>query len=312
MRRIILSLLLVCFVCAAPTFAARKWSDATGKYTVEGDLVGMTDTTAVILKTDKKKQLVVLRIAQLSKADQEYLKSTEAAEATNAKPGEQTWTMKSGLKVNARAVDYGRRDVTLQRRRGSIFVNDRMFDNLDGIQQKVVQRIVSHFENVPVESKKDLETWILKFKGAAKTFTCDGVLLQLDNGDEYGVPFFLFSDADLKVLEPGWHQWLAAHEMKEQAEQAQADKERQALLLQKQAEEYQKDRETEQQMKVMELELQAAEAGVTDIWEVELKPRGGGYSTYVVVSGRNSDIAARSARMKYPNYNIVGVAKLNR
>lgn len=210
MHKFLLAALLLIALGMSPASAARKWSDATGKYTVEGDLVGMTDTTAVILKADKKKQLVVLRIAQLSKADQEYLKSSEAAEATSAKPGEQTWTMKSGLKVNARAVDYGRRDVTLQRRRGSIFVNDRMFDNLDGVQQKVVQRIVSHFESIPVESKKDLEAWILKYKGAAKTFTCDGVLLQLDNGDEYGVPFFLFSDADLKVLEPGWQQWLAA------------------------------------------------------------------------------------------------------
>lgn len=84
------------------------------------------------------------------------------------------------------------------------------------------------------------------------------------------------------------------------------------MVLQEQAEQYQKDRETEHQMKMMELDLLAAEAGVTDIWEVELKPRGGGYSTYAVVSGRNSDIAARAARAKYPNYNIVGVAKLNR
>jgi hypothetical protein len=311
MHKFFVTALLLIALGMSPAVAARKWSDATGKYTVEGDLVGMTDTTVVILKTDKKKQLVVLRIAQLSKADQEYLKSTEAAEATSAKPGEQTWTMKSGLQVKARVVDYGRKDVTLQRRRGKIYVNDRMFDNLNGIQQKVVQRIVSHFENIPIESTKDLEAWIVKLKSAPKTFTCDGVMLELDNGDEYGVPFFLFSDADLKVLEPGWQQWLAAHEMKEQAEQAQADKEREALLLQKQAEQYQKDRETEQQMKVMELQLQAAEAGVTDIWEVELKPRGGGYSTYVVVSGRNSEIAARAARAKYPNYGVVGVAKIN-
>jgi hypothetical protein len=304
---IVLSLLWV-----ADADAARKWSDATGKYTVEGDLIGANDTTVVIQKADKKKQLMALRISELSKADQEYLKSTEAADAASkSASGEQAWTMRNGLKVNARVVDYGRKDVTIQRRRSKVYVNDRVFDNLAGVQQTVVLRIVSHFENTSLESKKDLEEWILKLKGTPKTYTVDGVLLELDNGDEYGVPFFLFSDEDLKVLEPGWQQWLAAHQAREKMEQAQADKENEALLLQKQAEAYQRDRETEQQLKQVELSLLAAEAGVTNIWEVELKPRGGGYSKMVVVPGRNSDVAARSAVAKYPNYTVVGVAKIS-
>lgn len=313
MSRTLLSACVLLLVCVAPSLAARKWSDATGKYTFEGDLVGVNDSTAVIQKADKKKQLVAIKIAQLSQADQEYLKSKEAADvASKASNGEQTWTMKSGLKVNARVVDYGRKDVTIQRRRGKVYVNDRMFENLSGVQQKVLLRIVSHFEDVPLETAKDLNEWIVKLKAAPKTYTCDGVMLELENGDEFGVPFFLFSDADLKVLEPGWKQWLAAHEAREKAEQAQADKEREALLLQKQAEAYQRDREAEHQMRMMELELSAVEAGVTDIWEVELKPRGGGYSRVVVTSGRNSDVAARKVTEKYPGYVIVGVAKISR
>jgi hypothetical protein len=153
---------------------------------------------------------------------------------------------------------------------------------------------------------------VLKLKGTPKTYTCDGVLLELENGDEYGVPFFLFSDEDLKILEPGWQQWLAAHQAREQADQARADKEREALLLQKQAEAYQRDREAEQQIKQMELNLLAADAGVTSIWEVELKPRGGGYSRMVVVPGRNSDVASRTAMEKFPNHTVVGVARISR
>lgn len=304
---------LALLLCAAPSLAARTWSDATGKYKFEGDLVGANDTTVVVQKADKKKQLVAIKIAQLSEADREYLKSAEANDAAHkASTGEQTWTMKSGFKVSARVVDYGRKDVTIQRRRGKVYVNDRMFENLAGVQQKVVLRIVSHFENAALETPQALNEWIVKLKAAPKTYTCDGVMLELENGDEYGVPFFLFSDEDLKVLEPGWKQWLAAHEAKEKADQAQADKEREALLLQKQAEAYQRDREAEHQMRMMELELSAAEAGVTDIWEVELKPRGGGYSRVVVASGRNSEVAARKAMEKFPGHTVVGIAKISR
>jgi hypothetical protein len=298
---------------ASPLAAARTWSDATGKFKVEGDLVGFNDNLVVIQKSDKKKQLVAFRIEQLSKADQEYVKSAEAGEAVKkTAAGEQTWTMKSGLKVTARVVDYGRRNVTIQRRRGKVYVNDRLYENLPGVPQKVVLRIVSHFEGMPIESKKDLNEWIVKLKAAPKTYTVDGVMLELENGDEYGVPFFLFSDEDLKVLEPGWKTWLAANDAKEQASETQAAKEREAFLLQEQAEAYQRDREAERQMKEYELSLLEAEAGVTDIWEVELRPRGGGYSKMVVVSGRNSDVASRAAQAKFPNTIVVGVAKLSR
>jgi hypothetical protein len=313
MTKKFLATVVLALLCASSSDAARKWSDATGKYTVEGDLIGANDTTAIIQKSDKKKQLIALRISELSKADQEYLKSNEAADAaTKSATGEQTWTMRNGLKVSARVVGYGRRDVTLQRRRSKVYVNDRVFDNLAGVQQKVVLRIVSHFENTSVETKEDLEEWILKLKGAPKTYTVDGVLLELENGDEYGVPFFLFSDEDLKVLEPGWQQWLAAHQAREQAAESRAAKEREALLLQKQAEAYQRDRETERQLKQIELSLLAAEAGVTSIWEVELKPRGGGYSKMVIVPGRNSDVASRAAVDKFPNHTVVGVARISR
>ena len=37
----------------------------------------------------------------------------------------QTWTMQGGLKVVGRVVDYVRRDLTVQRRRGKIYANGR-------------------------------------------------------------------------------------------------------------------------------------------------------------------------------------------
>jgi hypothetical protein len=302
---------LLAVICVAPALGARKWTDATGQYTVEGDMIGATETVVVIQKTDKKKDLVAIRINQLSKADQEYVKSREAADATQrAADGEQKWTMRTGLEVNARVVDYGRRDVTLQRRRSKIYVNDRLFDNLSGVQQKIVLRIVSHFEKMPIETRQDLEKWIIRLRADPKTFTVDGVVLELENGDEYGVPFFLFSEKDLKVLEPGWQQWLAVHQQQVKAEQAQAEKEQHAMMLQAQAQAYQRDREEERRLRMLELDLLAATAGVTSIWEVELFPRGGGYPRMVVVPGRNSEAAAQAALAKFPGSTVGGIARI--
>jgi hypothetical protein len=306
---------LVFIAIIAPPAHARKWSDATGNYSFEGDLLGINDATVVVQKSDKKRNLVAVPINQLSKADQEYLKSKEAADEAQRVAGQQqTWTMRGGLKVAARAVDYGRRDVTIQRRRSKIHVNDRLFDNLSAVQQKIVLKIVSHFEKTPIEDRRALEQWAIRLKASPKTFTVDGVLLELENGDVYGVPFFLFSDDDLKVLQPGWQRWLAAHEAREQKEQAQAEKEHEALLLQAQAEAYQRDRETDRQMRMLDLQLQAVMAGLTAIWEVELFPRGnfGGHSRIVVVAGRNSEDAARAALERFPNHMVGGIARVSR
>jgi hypothetical protein len=302
------------FVLAAvlvPTFAfARVWTDGTGSYSVEGDMIGVSTTTVVIQKNDKKRNLIALPISKLSQEDQDYLKSKEGADAAErAGKGQQVWTLKSGVKVSARVVEYGRRDVTIQRRRGSIFVNDRPFDNLNGIQQKVTCKIVSYFEKTKLEDKKDIEKWILAFKGEPKTYTCDGVMLELENGDEYGVPFFLFSDDDLKVMQPGWKQWLVAHQADEKA---QADSEREALLLQTQTEAYQRDREADRSLRMVELGLLAVNAGMTAVWEVELYPPDGGYGRSVIVTARDSLTATQQALAQFPNCTVGPVVRVSR
>ena len=122
----------------------------------------------------------------------------------------QTWTMASGLKVVGRVVDYARKDVTIQQRRGKTYVNDRLFDNLPQVYQRMLPKLVAHFEKTQIDDKRGLDSWVMKLRGEPRTFTCEGVMLELENRDEYGVPFFFFSEADLKVLQPGWQRWVAA------------------------------------------------------------------------------------------------------
>jgi hypothetical protein len=296
---------LLCLLAAAPA-TAREWSDSTGHYKIEADLIGFNDTTVVLKK--KNHRLVSAQIKLLSDADQKYLASEEAAaEANKLSDSQQTWTMKSGLKVIGKVVNYARRDITLQRIRGKIYVNDKLFDNLDGVYQQMVPKIVSHFEMTEIDGKKGLDAWIMKLKGAPKSFTCEGVMLQLESGDLYGVPFFFFSDSDLKILEPGWQRWLAA-------EKSQEDREKERFALEKQAQAYQANQQASQQMMQLQLQLQAYQAGLFDLWEVALFPAPGTNlpPQLVVVPGRDSDQATAAAIRQYPGYIVDSIAKVTR
>jgi hypothetical protein len=283
-------------VIALPSFA-RTWTDSTGQYKIDADLIGFNDKTVILQREDK--QLGAIDIAKLSQADQEFLKSKEAEERANEVAGEkQIWTLADGTKVPGRVVDYARRDITVQRRRGKIYVNDRQFENLPEIYQRMLPKVVAHFERINQPDKRGLEAWLVRQRAQPRTFTVEGVIMELENGDEYGVPFFFFSDEDLNVLKPGWDEWLAAH--KEDYYQN-GDH---ALMIQSLAAARQRDREVQREIALMQLNLQAVQAGLTSLWEVTLYPARGnaGPPLWVVMPGRNSQQAIDAALSRNPGY----------
>jgi hypothetical protein len=288
--------LLVLNVAAATD--ARTWTDSTGKYKLDADLVGFNDKTVILQREDK--QLGAIEIEKLSQADQEYLKSKEAEERANEVAGKkQIWTLRDGTKVPARVVDYARRDITVQRRRGKIYANDRQFENLPEIYQRMLPKVVANFERINNPDKRGLEAWLVRQKGQPRTFTVEGVIMELENGDEYGVPFFFLSDEDLNVLKPGWDEWLAAH--KGDYYDQQADH---ALMVQSLAAARQHDQAVQREIALMQLNLQAVQAGLTSLWEVTLYPARGnaGPPLWVVQPGRNSQQAAAAALSQNPGY----------
>jgi hypothetical protein len=305
LRRATLLMWAVCLGLAAAA-EGRTWTDSTGAYRVEADLVGFNDAT-VVLKRENH-QLAAIPVAKLSAADREYLKSKEGFDqARRSADAVQTWTMASGLKVVGRVVDYARKDITIQQRRGKTYVNDRLLDNLPEVYQKMLPAIVAHFEKTPIADRRALDVWAMKLRGQARTFTCEGVLLELENGDEYGVPFFFFSDADLKVLQPGWQRWLAG-------EKDRAKHEQESLLLQAQAAAYQQDRMMNQQIAMMQLQMQGYQAGLFDLWEVLLYPGPGVASPplSVVVPGRDSRGAAAAALSANPGFTVGPIRRVSR
>ena len=186
-------------------------------------------------------------------------------------------------------------------------MNDRLFDNLPEVYQKMLPKIVEHFEKTQIDDKRAFDAWVMKLRGEPRTFTCEGVLLELENGDEYGVPFFFFSKDDLKVLQPGWERWLAA-------EKDRAKQEQESFLLQSQAQAYQQDRMANQQVAMMQLQMQGYQAGLVDLWEVQLVPKPGvaSFPLSVIVPARDSRSAVNEALCRNPGFVAGAAAKVSR
>ncbi len=279
------------------------------------------DEMAVILQR-KDGELGAFPIDKLSKEDQAFLDSKEAKDL-HATTIDQTqvWQLSNGLKVTGRIVDFAQRDVTVQARRGKTYVNNIVFENLPQIYQFILPLIVQELEPTGEIDKKEFKGWVRSLKGKAKTFQLSGVLFELENGDEYGVPFFLFSQEDQKLLKPGWEDWIAA---KEDIEKAQ----RESFMLQSAAAAYKQQEEHyaaaeeqrrrneafHRQIAVMNLQFQAVQAGVTSAWEITLYPRPGVYARprWVVAYGRNSLEATHNALRANPGFRDGAVRKLSR
>ncbi len=111
---------------AADVFA-REWTDKSGTYKVSGELVAFDDVE-ITLKLDAKqkgRELLAFPIDQLSENDKSYLQSEEMRLEMQRADAKHVWTLKNGMKVIAKPVDFIRKDVVIQRRRGKVFVNDR-------------------------------------------------------------------------------------------------------------------------------------------------------------------------------------------
>jgi hypothetical protein len=286
----------------------RSWSDATGLFTMEAELVAFNERSVVLQRADH--DLVAIPIEQLSQQDREYLASQEGANlARQELDAQQTWKLRNGATLVGRLVDYARRDLTIQQRRRRVYVNDRRLENLPEFYQQLVPAIVAHYENLSRADRRGLNNWLSQQGGRPQTFQVDGVVLEDESGDEYAVPFFLFSDEDLAVLKPGWEESLAAQQANEFTAQ-----EDHAFWLQSLAAARNRDPQVTHEIAMMQLKLQAVEAGLTSLWEVTLFPVAGNGSPpqWVVVAGRNSLQATDAALRQNPGFVAGPVRRVSR
>lgn len=297
---------LVAVLAIGSQLSARQWTDRTGVYRLEASLIGFNDEMVILQRSDG--ELGAFPIEQLSKADQEYLQSKEAEQINAENLGElQTWTMKSGLKVVGRIVDYAKRDITIQRRRGKIYVNNEAYENLPQIYQLMLPRVVEHFEGVDQLDEQGFKQWVKDQRGAPKTYTLEGVVLEMENGNEYVFPFFLFRSSDREVVQADWATWLSERESYERRAE-------EAFRLQSRLAAYYRDKQIERQIAIVDLNLQAIQSGLTSAWEVTLYPKPGTPypPRWVVVPARNSDQATQTALVQNPGFFAGPVRRISR
>ena len=297
----LLTLLILAVVCVQTQAQSREWCDKSGHYKIKGDLLAQNERSIVLQRSDKKKDLLIIDKKDLCEEDQKFLEEKAKGERHDK------LVLKNGLELSADVIEYGRREVTLKRSYGRLYVNDTLFKNLPEVYRRMIPNIVTHFEGKTIGSDRELSTWVGQQEGQKKTYTLDGVILELENGDRYGVPFFFFSDADQQRLKPGFSKW---------SEAAKEERYREDLSLEMKAryESQEQQHQETMQMRRLSLQVQAYDSGLFDLWEVEMLPVGTrpGYGYYVVVPGRNSDQAAEAALTKYPGYNVGSIAKLRR
>jgi hypothetical protein len=287
----------------------REWSDKSGHYKVKGELVAYDDQEITLKLEAKQKgrELLAFPIDQLSEADLAYLQSEEMRLEMSQADSKHSWTLRNGMKVIAKPVEYVRKNVVIQRQRGKVLVNDRLITNLPEVYQRMIPKIVEYFEKRPMPDDKAFDTWMKEQKANARTFPCEGIILEFNNKEEYAFPFFVFEDVDRKILESGYSKWV------EEAEEAD-EKRQHSLYMQSQAAAYQQSQKEQMQVARLQLQLQAVQAGVTDMWEVWLEPKPGvrGYPLTVAVFGRNSDEASYLAMQRNPGYTVGAVSRLSR
>jgi len=279
---------------------------------VYGTLIAFDDKEIVIKleKAEKGRELLAFPIDKLSDSDRKYIESDEVAEKLKGDGEKHSWNLRNGLVVLGKVVDFAKKDVTIQRRRAKAYVNDRPIENLPEIYRKMVPRLVEHFENKKFSDDRVFLSWITQLGGASKTYHCEGVLLELTNGEEYAVPFFFFTEEDLKTLQPSWDKWLKSQGQEEEKQELHRQE---TLYLQSQAAAYQQQQDQMMQISRLQLQLSAVNVGVIDMWEVYLYPPNGvaAYPMSVVVTATNSDIASRIAIQNNPGYVVGPVRKIS-
>lgn len=290
----------ILLLLAARPAAAREWTDTTGQYKVEAELVDFDDRLVVLRKKQTGK-LVAVPIEKLSGKDRDFLRSKPARQAVDESANqERSWKLRDGTQLVGRVIAYGQREVTFQRRFGKVYVNDMLFTDLPKQRQYFALSLLSHNENMKISDAKELEAWAEKQKGQPRTFRCEGVMMELEQGGDLPVPFCVFSDADLEVLSPGWKAW-------KEAEMDTQKRGQQELYVRSLAHAYQRDRQIDRSVQT----LQALSDWV-DMWEVALIPPRGGQPVRALVVGRNSADARAAAAAQYPGYGIGAIRRLEK
>jgi len=288
----VVAMIVLC-TCISPA-AARQWTDATGKYHQEAELVEFDGHLVVLKKAQGR--LVAVPLNSLSAADQEYLKSKQAKDdISGAASKDRTWTLTDGKKFTGQVLKFGKKDITISRKLAKLYVNGKAYSELSEWRQFLVPQLVSHEEGKEYKNDDAIQDLIAARKGADLVYPVEGVMFELESGEQVPVPIWMLSTRDRKVIEPEWNAWAAAEKEQELKEQHQQEE---STMARAKANEYQKNQEAQLQLQYLQLASQWF-----DLWQVAATAPDG-TTTWITVPARDSREAQIAAHNQCPNCNL--------
>ena len=289
---------------------ARVWTDTSGQFKVEADLV-VADQSLVVLRTAKG-NLLAVKISELSEADRSYLNAQETQDVIkkfDVVKDFPAFRLVDGTEVVGPVTGYGITPLVVYRKSGDVIVGETEYKKLIPIYREIIPEIVGHFENANLRTPNELEKWLEKSGPAPHSYQMETVSLQTADQGTVKIPLFMFDPQDRYELDAGFARWKSLHE----SEAAQAEKEnylRDELIRAKVVSRYRNKADVaaavrESNFRMMQLNLLATNAGVTDIWEVSLNaPVPYAQPITVMISAPDSATAESLALKQYPKFVI--------
>lgn len=222
------------------------------------------------------------------------------------------WRLRNGDQVAGTLIGFGTQQLVLLRREGQVWVDQVLLNELPENLAWIVVAIVAGIDQIPLNSRAELEQHLAKGGGGPFEYVVQGVQLATEEGGKVTIPPPLLEADQAPLVAAGLARWQAAQGEEVTSEERYATESRERLLLDSYHRLSPLNPVAARQLKFIELGLLAADAGVTELWEVELLapvpyilPRS------VVVPGRDSATARQVAAMAYPAWRVGAVRKLS-
>ena len=305
--------LLLLLVYGLAPLRAREWSDNSGHFKIEADLVAF-DGETVVLRA-KAGRLLAVKLANLSADDIAYLKTPEVASFENNAPIQDSpteWSLQNGQVVRGAITGIGIQQVVIFRRDSKVHVSFNGKEIADPIYKLLLPEIVNHAASTSYKSLDELDRHLATLKPPSVTYMLPTVTIATNSGN-VAIPVFLFKKEEQHYL------WAASERLRLLQESELTSEEREKIAARENflARSFGRGRRAAaalpSEISQIQLDLLANAALVAaraEFWEVVISPPNAYLLPFtVVVPAANSAEAEARVAAQYPGYTLVGISR---
>jgi len=305
-------LLLLTLFLVSP-IRAREWSDNSGHFKVEADLIAF-DGETVVLRA-KAGRLLALKLADLSKTDVEYLKTPEVAGFENSAPIPEApteWSLQNGQVVRGAITGIGIQQLVIFRHDSKVHISFDGKELTDPIYKVLLPEMVNHLASTSFKSLEELDRHLATLKPPSLIYALPTVTITTNNGN-VGIPNFLLKKEEQNYL------WSASERLRSLQESELTSEEREKIASRENflARSYGRGRNHAVNVPVgisqMQLDFLANAALVAaraEFWEVVISPPNAYLMPFtVVVPAANSADAEAQVAARFPKHQLIGIGR---